>query len=1512
MKPRTFRRVVLLGSLGAIVLILAFGYFVVRPWQNHRQLEAMRTDGLAAYDAGDLKQAERLLGRYKNNAEDPEAEIFLKHARARETVEVTDGGHISVAINSYREYLRRVPDDLEAKQELLPLMNTRGMFVEAESLARELIQEHDVSTIEVLEELSYALSLQGKPAAEREPVLLALSEHPERTFHHKNTYLIFLRSEQRSDESDALLDYWIAEEPESIEVQLLELQRYITREELDSATAVMELTSIIGLNPDSGSWDDSASVLSPSAAWFVNRMFNGFRRPDLATTVQLRTAREHSDWLNTVWAARRLYWAGRDDELRSLEVLTENGEPDADLIGYQYLSAVRDGDEERAEELEAELRDIQYDRRAPAWIAHIEGSAASDESNFIEARLKLKNSIEWYPMEPTFRVRVGEQHLSEGQFQDAIDEWVVASEIVNDQVGAEFRFDVRGWTEPIELIINAYAAQDRLIEATEYIQELARIAPNDGRVTTFALNAMTELARRRQLPRQMGLEFLELWEEQKAGLDPADRIELSPSVAIILASIPELSLARDEIRFALQSAGDNAALVTALLEVDDQFGLGVASGLGIDTRSLAQTSPLGALRVASELYEETGDLEAGIQVIREGLEAAEISDRRVWQRVLVGFVDEYNPARAKPLWDNLIEESPDDLEILYLAIESNAFGNNPEFFEREEYEPGDNLKFIDEQIERVVALTEAQGQTLPSRLRLARASAIVANPEERTKATRDRALEIVRSVVTAEPNYTKARNMLGRLLALPPTPGLNPSDRYTPDYEGAIEQYQTLARQLSGSVAQAYLLESVDLAYRQLGNERLAESLLDEYIVLFDDDLRSLPAAAVRYENIGVDSKAASIYQRLIEVQDLPAAMLSLAELRLKQGQRAEAQSLLARASEQPMLNSPSLLNLAGLYVRTGNLREGELIASSGARYGLDPLESLLVHAEFAELYLSPDQEIEILKDALALDETNLTGWKRLVRRMIELGNLAEAKQLYDEALTKVEEDTELARLGVLTQGAPQTAREMLALPGMQESPMLRQALERVEAYSSTYSGLGGDEELQARVDALRQLIEDFTQIQVVQKYAVQQLARLSVNAGIIAELADRALRNAPSDTDIMGIAGESYLRAGQPEAAIRVVDLWRTNSLETTIVSNAIRARAMIQMDDLEGAQRELESFVDLAYQTPSDPISREVLDAFSYVRLSQGEDPSVTAQRLQPLLAADREIRSRVWLGLAANVVQSPEVGAEWIRIASDYSDEEDHVFLANAWVSLAFTHEEWDPEFAREALELVMPIIDGGEDVLPHIYTIAARANLIDARGSADESTRSSRYIDVVDLMLAAGEAGPTNLMPLLDAARYAQEGKLYERTIDIYERLIAMGIQNDGLNAMISNNLAMTLVRAGLDEQRGQQAVSLAEDATSLQSQIPSYWGTRGWVELELGRLEDALASFQTSTRLDADNPEGWVGVLIASRGLGDARLDLAEVALERVRVFLAEGRLNDELMGLLSANGLNEPELRSVP
>ncbi len=1497
MKPRTFRRVVLLGSLGGIVLILAFGYFVFRPWQNERQREAMRTEGLAAYDAGDYLVAERLLGRYKNNAENPDAEIFLKHARAREICEVTDGGHIAVAIDSYREYLRRVPDDVDAKLSLLPLMNYRGMYIEAEALANELLNEHNVKDIEVLEELTFAMRQQEKDEELIEPYLRAKYDHPDANFSHVRDYLTYLSATGREAESNELLDARAEANPDSIDIQILLLYRQALNEELDNQTARDEFASLIGLDPETLTWHDDAPDLSASAAWFVSKVLNAIGQPTLSAFTQARAASQTGELVNTVWAARRMYWAEMDEQLNALRVETEHGELDPDLLGYQYLSAVREGDVEAANGIEQQLRENKYDRRAPAWVAYIDGVRASESSDFVETRLQLNNALEWYPAEPTFRMRMGEQHISEQRFQEAIQEWDLANQIVNGSTDAQDRFSNMGWAEPLIRIIDAYSEQNRLAEATDYIDELEWVGLFDYSIRAQVFNYKVLLAQRGEMPYEMGQRFITEWRNQRDTFNPQERFVFAPPVATIFASLGETELAREEINFGLDRAGDDQISLLVkqdLLAIDDIYRLGVASSRGMETSTIAGRSTTSALRNATQIYDRIGNLQAGIEIIEQARANANPNDLAAWDLVLIGFVDEHDPDRAVPMWNKLLEESPNDITLLYNVIESKAIGRD--------------LTQVDQLIDRVVTITASEGKALPPRLRLARANAMVSDPDRITKTTRENALAIVRSVVAGDANYTKARNMLGRLLALPPAPGLPENERYTPDYAGAIEQYRTLARQLSGRRAYVYLIESFDLAYRRLDDRQLARTILDEYLAMFGDDPSALPEAAIRYENLGDDDQAAALYEELINKTGASAAMLSLAELRLKQGESGAARSLLQQVSEKLELNAPNVLNLAGLYMRTGNQPEAELIAGSGEQFGLSAAEARLVHAQFAELYLTPERELEILQSAIDSSPDSVVAWKQIIRRNIELGNLEQARELYARAVQSVDEDVELERLGVLSRGAPQSAEEMLTLPGVQDSPLQRRAIERVVAYDN----LPDSSSAQSRAAMLRELIEEFPQVPVVQSFAVDRLRLLQTDPMVIAQIADAALRNAPSDTGIMQVAGEAYLRSNQPEKAIQVVDLWRTNSLETTIVANAIRARSLIQTDQLEKAQSELEPFVDQAFRNADQPISLEVLDAFSYIRLSLGEDPAVTADRLLPLIKDNRDARTRIWLNLASSVVGDADAAAQWIETAASFSDDNDQLWIANAWVKLAQSHVSRASEFAQNALTILRPIMEGDDESATQAYRVAASAHLAIARSTDAPGDKSASYVRAVDRAVDAADANPQNILALLEAARYANEGELHERTIELYQRVLGMDFNNDALNAMASNNLAMSMVRAEQATYNRERVLELVNASTRLQPNVGSYWGTRGWVELKLDLLADARNSFNETIRLEPESAEGWVGLLIVTREMGEDFIQESETAYERVRRFSESRELNDELLGLLEEYGIENLASAQAP
>ena len=1491
MKPRTFRRVVLLGSLGAIVLIVALGYFVVRPWQNQRQLEAMRIDGIAAYERGEYLEAMRQLGRYKNNAEDFEPEIYLMLARAAEKYEANDGGNIPVSINAYRDYLRRVPGDLEAMRELLPLLNVNQQFLEAQTLAQDLINTHGDTSIDVLRELRYALMLEQADAQRVEPVARAIFEHEDSSYGDANMYIRFLRSQGRDDEADELLDRRIASNPDRLQEQLLDFQRRSSGygEEVDFQVVVDELAAIIGLNPGTMQWEDDAPTMTSDEAWFVSLAFNILREQNLSITVQLRAADELDDMLNGIWAARRLYWAGRSEELMDLEIRTAKDELDSDVLGYQYLSAKQSSDTEEQDAKREAINQIQLDRRGRAWQSYIDGLTALDANDTVAARVALEKAIKVYPSEPTFRLTMGEVHQAQGRFNEAVKEWILASEIVNGEVGMATRSSTNAWPTPMIRVVRAYAKVDRLNEAVEYIDELERVSGNDLNAIYRMLSARADLARQGELARATVLKFVEAWTKTRSKLDPETRATFSTLVAEIFASARLTDIAREEIAFAIETMPGNQTLIAQLAEVDARYRLDALQLAGVNPDDVIDATPRQATRRAAMVMDKTGSLDAALLVFDEAMTKAEPEDPDEWILARVRFVDRVDRERAVEFWDELLEQRPDDIELIYIAIDSNAYARD--------------LTRIDSLIDRVIELTSTAGKALPSRLRLARANAMVSGELDKSKTNRARAMEIVRAVVANEPMNTDARNMLGRLLSLQPSPGLPESERFEPDYKGAIEQYMILSRQLNGSGAQTYLLESFDLAYR-MGDEAQARDLLREYLSRFGGDVFNLPTVAERFENLGDIDRAAELYQQVYSgTKGQPEAGLSLADLRFRQGRSAQAKELLKEIGENEELSSDSVLRMASLYARSGSAPEGEQVIRSAEQYGLSTIDAKMLLADYAKLYMTPDVQIEALREATSIEPSYLPAWKQLVKRLVELGQFELAQQAYADAISVVDEDTELARYGAIAQGAPETAEQMLSLPGMQDDPILRQVVERVEAYSN----LDASTAVEDRYNMLSSMIDEFPSIDVLQSFCVKEMAILPMRPLLIATNAEKALKNAPSNTAIMGIAGETYLRVNMPEEALRVVGLWRANTLETNIVANAIGARALIQLERYAQAEQELAPFVDESFRTPELQVSREVLDAFSLVRLRQGEDPAITAQRLRPLIESSDELRNRTWLGLAAREINDLGVAEEWIRTAETYATDDDRFALANAWIMLAFNHEAWNPEYAQMAIAQVEPMLAGDDPSAALAYNLMARAQVILARDLRESGNASDAYANAVSSFMRAAELDPTNLLPLLDAASYAAEGKHNERVIEIYDRILAMGLGDEGnigqIKAMVLNNLAMSRVRIGVQSDDQQDVLGLVEQATRIQPDVASYWGTRGWVELEFGLLEAAERSFRRSFTLNPGGAEGITGLYIVLYSQGETETSETMRLKEQLDALRGQGDLEEELRAKLESFGL---------
>ena len=136
---------------------------------------------------------------------------------------------------------------------------------------------------------------------------------------------------------------------------------------------------------------------------------------------------------------------------------------------------------------------------------------------------------------------------------------------------------------------------------------------------------------------------------------------------------------------------------------------------------------------------------------------------------------------------------------------------------------------------------------------------------------------------------------------------------------------------------------------------------------------------------------------------------------------------------------------------------------------------------------------------------------------------------------------------------------------------------------------------------------------------------------------------------------------------------------------------------------------------------------------------------------------------------------------------------------------------------------------------------------------------------------------------------------------------MGLGDDGdigrIKAMVLNNLAMSRVRIGVQSDDQQAVLALVEHATRIQPDVASYWGTRGWVELEFGLLEAAESSFRRSFTLNPNGAEGITGLFIVLYTQGETDTSETRRLKERLDALRSQGDLEEELRAKLDSFGL---------
>jgi|GEM_PF-3416418 len=1481
LKPRTFRRIILLGSLASVVLLLLVGFFVIRPWQAKRTVESMRTQGLAAIESGNLPEASKQLGRYLSRTENPEPEIELAFARARAKVQTSDGGYIKVAIASYRSYLTANPGDIEASKELLPLFNLVGMSLEAKTLGETIRKQYSDDSIEVLRELRHAVHNLDSNDPDLEELHTLSVNNEDASFVDYFEYVRWLRADDRVAESDQFVADTIASES-TFDIRLVEYwvrfrdDKSLLQAERGNPVISQysnELAGLLGFNLSSMQFESEPIYMSSESAEIIDRLFNALGRYDVSLKVRVASANTNHDYDSIVWSARRLYWENDFETLTNLSKIDQDGDPIADVYGYQILAAKDRNQTDVAKALIEELAQVDLDFRARAWQRLIEGRDLLENNQSAEARPIVKKAIEMYPTEPTFNLVLGDIYARHGRIVEAKDQWVKALEFVNGVTGNV------GWIDPVVRIIDTYSIANRLIEVDDYVDLLGVIAPGNPIATAIQLQSISQLARSNQLSRTKILRVLERFESADE-VSPAALALIAPQIATMYASVGKTDIAKSVLIRAMESSPDDQ-IVIHMLDVDSRYQLGVAEELGVDLQRLTNNSPRNSLQFALYKWNSSGDPAEGLEFIDRGIADADEKDQDRWALVRTQYLDSVEDPSAENAWRSLLAKNPEDVELYYKAIESNAIGQN--------------IDAVDELIAKVVELNSTAGQALPSRLRLARAVAIT--KKKITKSSRSKALEIIRGVVASEQDNIYARNMLGRLLAAKPTPDLTEEERFEPDISGAVDQYLIISRQVDGRVAQNYLLEAADLSYENNDNESARQHLL-EFVSQFPTEYHILGQVAKRFKNMNELESAADIYSRIYrnETESFDVVTnsgIELANIYHAQQNRSQGVALLNDLRGSETLSDDQVFEIATLFAKFGYQNDGVDIASSGERYGLDTVDSKLVYAKFARAFISTAEFENTLRDLIENEPETEQAWTLLIRSFIRDQRFEDAKELVALAQVQLPDSVEIDSLALMSNGQLTSATQLIESGAVESNPIIEQAVQRVDAFTEAKTNRSA-EELRSM---LVSMLNEFPEFQPIQRFALTELMQLGADPVELSAFANRAAKFMPGEPTVMRIAGNAFLDSNNPTEAKRIATLWRSNVTGSPIEADILIARAEVLLNNFEKASQSLSPYIQGAVNQPEIALNIDVLLVFSHAQLKLGEDPAMTASRIESALASTKEIRQRVWLNLIAYSVPDAEVAASWLHTVTPYIEDDELISLGNSWMLMINRFDAHVPEYAEAALDSVNRAV-AIDPENPIAISSLARANYIMALSVDDETQRANFMKLAYEGMVEADQLDSANLGYLAQAASYAMEADNPEFAEQQYREILDRGPVEGPFTASIYNNLAMIIERKGGSQEQLDEAYRMSVQATELWNS-PSFWGTRGWTEIATQRLNDAETSFLRAIEADSSSIEGWAGLAIVQYQLGGDRDEDASNSFQRVMNLLQnQPEQSDELLDRL--------------
>jgi tetratricopeptide (TPR) repeat protein len=1381
-KPKTLRRLLLLGAFAGVIALGGTGFVLLRKYQTQRSTQRLRVEGLAAFDKGDYPAALDSLGRYIGRVGN-DTEVLLRYARARLSREESDGRHLNEALAAFKRYLSLKPDDKAVLRETLEPYLQAGLLQEAVFYSQKLrptsLDAATAADLPVLH-IEAAAMLAMRPRDRNAPDVLArISALDPLNVEWQLRYAAVLREQRRTSDISSMVASVVAKAPGDPRATLIALLApFDDAADIPGSDFFPKLCELAGLRPADASVASKVNFPDATYALCLADSFDRLGKFDHSLEILSLAAESLQSRELSAMLARRLYLVGRArDCIEFLSSTTAIADDDATMLGINALAFKQLGQDANAAAIRDALAARSSEFRARAWTTAIDAYQPHGSTNLLELERNLASACTLCPGEPIFPFLHAELLASMGRLDEAADQWHLSTRSLLSQ----------GWALPwIRLSQNSLQTGDiraAIEQSTMAVAQAPRaVHAAMARFSSLVALAVTSSVSRSEIADLIALaDAISTAAERLPTPDLANQLreEVGVSRVLLYLRADQRDAATQSIRGLLSSttpisrrAMERLALASALEE------------LGLEEEIVAQIEKTfgrapSTAAVRAVTLRLAGRKDEGFALLRAGAEGANAPDRLAWDIQIATFLDTANDPAAGPAWIALADANPNNMAAQRSALSSPSACKDSAFVER-----------------ATQRFAKGTGASANQELLLRVASARARITPDMNTLTRDAVVADLRGVVADRPGFIDARVLLADVLLMN-----DPARGIQPDLMGAVTELRAAANASSNPQtrlrAAILLQEQRNFAEARtellaLWRERKGDATIGrkvaELLVAQGDTADAVPVVRDLVQGEG--------NQATPDLLVFSGSVLAAADA------KSEAVRVLKSASDHPATRPDQWPEIAAHLFRLQQVPAFEAVLRHIDAV-MPPARRSLLRARAFELVGNLTESLANFAQAVKEDANLFAAWSGLFDHHIRAGELDKAQEVLDQVAAALpnEPDLRLLRQRLLLASGTSGSDDLRALADLLAADPKR---------ASEAQAVRAVEDLRKRQklddpNALESLALQHRGNLSIQMLAARRLMLLSPpRAEQAAAIASRAMTAFPADAEPARLSAQIFASQGRWPQVVAACRAWKEREPGSALEPDLAIAEAYLAVQRPDQAAAQLRPHVTNFQSSLDRRDSVRGLALYARAELAANK-PDAVLNTLKPALATSTTIRNDVWLRLAANETPDEPTASTWIelaRAASTESNVDDQVALASAWSSLGERFPDSPGGYSQKALAILEPLASS-QPSAPVLELLGAT---LQRTGNTDRA---------IDAFRRAVAADPNRASALANLAQVFSRTGEHVEAVRLVDRALKIAGENDPSVGFLA---ASVLRRAGIALQDQSEGEVLLTRAATIAKQL----------------------------------------------------------------------------------------------